>query len=351
MKLTNNLSKKGTNKLSHGKIIFSCFLVIFLLIIISRFSDLKKFLEILSQGTWYYILVFILLQILYLITQTIVILNLYHIYSRKPPFMNVFNLFMATNFTNLAIPLGGFSGVATFVGYSEKIGLRKTRALIINILMYIAMFLSFSLATLFIFIFPGLLIKLNPIVKNLIMSFVILIILLSAIFFVIILKEKYIRRTIERLVNFANFISQTFFKKIFIVSEQLNYIKNEFILLKKAIIRKSIFFEALIYAFFGHVLHFLVLYFIFLTFGESVSPIIVLIGYIVSVVFIVASITPMGVGIVEPLMILFFTDSGISLELATITTFIFRGIVFWIPFIWGFFSLRYMDFYERKQIE
>lgn len=341
---------KSTKKFTFGKIIFSSLLIIFLLIIVSRFSDLKKFLEILSQGTWYYILVFVFLQILYLITQTIVILNLYNIYSQKPLFKNVFNLFMATNFTNLAIPSGGFSGMATFVGYSEKIGLRKTQALIINILMYLVMFLSFSLATLFIFILPGLVVKLNPIVKNMIISFSLLMVLLNIIFFIIILKEKYIRRVVGKLSSFANFISQIFFKKIFIASEQLSYIKNEFTLLKGAIIKKTIFFEALIYAFFGHILHFLVLYFVFLAFGSNISPIIALVGYIISVVFIVASITPMGVGIVEPIMILFFTGSGISLELAALVTLIFRGIVFWMPFIWGFFSLKYINFYERKQI-
>ncbi|MCL5795330.1 MAG: flippase-like domain-containing protein [Patescibacteria group bacterium] len=326
------------------KIIFPLLLLLFAIIFILRLSDLQKFLDILSQGVWYYVALFIMLQIFYLITQTALIGNLYRIYGKNEPFKNIFNLFLATNFTNLAIPLGGISGIATFVGYAQKINLRKTQALIINILMYVAMFLSFSLAILLVLVLPQLQVNLGIAEKNIMIFFSIVVIALSTAFFVLLFNKRLLQKIINFLANFANKISQKFSITI-ISSEKVQYILGEFSELKNILKNKiAIFIKALGYGFIGHALHLMVLWVIFLAFGANVPLMVAAIGYAISVVFIVVSITPMGVGIVEPLMIAFFASCGISLELATIVTFVFRGIVFWLPFIWGFWGLKYINF-------
>lgn len=327
-----------------AKIIFPLLLLIFVIIFILKFANLSNFLTILTQGIWYYVIIFIVLQILYLVTQTMLIGNLYSIYGKSESFKNIFNLFLATNFTNLAIPLGGISGIVTFVGYAQKINLRKTQALIVNILMYLAMFLSFSLAILIIFALPQSQINLGVVEKNIMIVFSASVIFLCSVFFILLFNKKLIKRSIGFLANFANKISQKFSITI-IPPEKTQYILGELEELKNVIKNKiTIFFKALSYGFLGHILHLLVLWFIFLAFGANVPLLIAAIGYAISVVFIVVSITPMGLGIVEPLMIAFFASCGISLELATIVTFTFRGIVFWLPFIWGFWGLKYINF-------
>ena len=71
-----------------------------------------------------------------------------------------------------------------------------------------------------------------------------------------------------------------------------------------------------------------------LAFGvTSIEPLVC--GYVVATLFAMISITPQGVGVVEAAVVVAFTSFGESAAAGTAIGLVYRGIVFWMPFIIG----------------
>ena len=65
------------------------------------------------------------------------------------------------------------------------------------------------------------------------------------------------------------------------------------------------------------------------------SPLMMLCGYIIATLFAMVSFTPQGVGFVEAAVALAFKTFGETAAAGTAIGIIYRGIVFWIPFLIG----------------
>lgn len=71
-----------------------------------------------------------------------------------------------------------------------------------------------------------------------------------------------------------------------------------------------------------------------LAFGvTSIEPLVC--GYVVATLFAMISITPQGVGVVEAMVVIAFTAFGESSAAGMAIGLVYRGIVFWMPFIIG----------------
>lgn len=69
-------------------------------------------------------------------------------------------------------------------------------------------------------------------------------------------------------------------------------------------------------------------------FGVDNIPALVC-GYVVATLFAMISITPQGVGVVEAVVVVAFTSFGELAAAGTAIGVVYRGIVFWMPFIIG----------------
>ncbi len=56
--------------------------------------------------------------------------------------------------------------------------------------------------------------------------------------------------------------------------------------------------------------------------------------------FLIVSITPQGIGVVEGVMTLVFTSLGVPAAQAAVVSLAFRGLTFWLPLLIGFILLR-----------
>lgn len=71
-----------------------------------------------------------------------------------------------------------------------------------------------------------------------------------------------------------------------------------------------------------------------LAFGvTSIEPLVC--GYVIATLFAMISITPQGVGVVEAMVVVAFTAFGESSAAGMAIGLVYRGIVFWMPFIIG----------------
>ena len=65
------------------------------------------------------------------------------------------------------------------------------------------------------------------------------------------------------------------------------------------------------------------------------DPAVLLCGYVIATLFAMVSLTPQGVGFVEAAVVVAFTAFGQTAAAGTAIGMVYRGIVFWIPFLIG----------------
>lgn len=77
-------------------------------------------------------------------------------------------------------------------------------------------------------------------------------------------------------------------------------------------------------------------------------------GYVVATLFAMISITPQGVGVVEAMVIVAFTAYGENAAAAAATGLVYRGIVFWMPFVIGAILMTQLKAFKgstKKSVE
>ena len=75
--------------------------------------------------------------------------------------------------------------------------------------------------------------------------------------------------------------------------------------------------------------------------GRAVTPTMLIAGYALGTLFLVVSITPQGLGVVEGVMTAIFVSFGVPLERAAVVVLAYRGLSFWLPLCVGFVALRW----------
>ncbi len=98
-----------------------------------------------------------------------------------------------------------------------------------------------------------------------------------------------------------------------------------------------------------HGVNILSLYLLFRGFNYDIgfSPLVG--GYAVGVLFLIVSITPMGIGVVESLMPLVYVSLGAPSPVAAAVVLSFRGMTFWLPLVLGFILLRRIKTFRSEE--
>ena len=75
--------------------------------------------------------------------------------------------------------------------------------------------------------------------------------------------------------------------------------------------------------------------------GVAVTVPMLVAGYAISTLFLVVSVTPQGLGVVEGVLAAMFVSFGVPLGHAAIVVLAYRGLSFWLPLLVGFLALRW----------
>lgn len=87
---------------------------------------------------------------------------------------------------------------------------------------------------------------------------------------------------------------------------------------------------------------------------EITAPEPLICGYVVATLFAMISITPQGVGVVEAMVVVAFTAYNQNIAAGTATGLVYRGIVFWMPFIIGAILMTQLKAFKgsaKKSVE
>lgn len=72
-------------------------------------------------------------------------------------------------------------------------------------------------------------------------------------------------------------------------------------------------------------------------------------GYVVATLFAMISVTPQGVGVVEAAVLVLFTSYGVSGAAGMAIALVYRGLVFWMPFLIGAVLIQRTKTFKRDK--
>ena len=318
------------------------FLVLaFIWIVATRFSEITDFSFTLSQGRFKWVLIAVALQILHYLVSSASFRTAFAIVGVESRVRDLLPLLFGSVLVSVVAPSGGASCAALFVDHSARRGQSPGRTAAGVLLQHISSVAAFILILSAGLVYLG---TQRGLQLYQITAALILLLAVSLISGVLVLAMRYpllFRRLLGQLQRAINALVCKFKDVTLITDDWVEVHASEFIEAGAAIIAQPRWllstFAVLLVA---HLVNMGVLYSLFLAFSQSIQIGPLVAGYAIGILFLIISVTPQGVGVVEGIMPLTFASLGVPASAATITVLAFRGLSLWLPLLVGFLLLR-----------
>ena len=315
--------------------------ILFIWIVVSRFTELEKLVRTLSQGRWQWVGIAALLQVVYYLLYTGLYQSAFYTVEVESRVVELLPVTFASIFLNVAAPSGGASGAALFVDDAVHRGQSGARTTVGTLLVLAADFTSFALVLsagiLYLFLLHDL--KIYEIAAAIIL--VVLTVGLTALLGLGLWAPELLRQLLLRLQRIVNRLGVLIKRPGLLPENWAEKNSGEFTQAALAIsTHPGRLGRTFLVALAAHSIDLLSLAALFVAFNQPVSPGVLVAGYAMGVLFWIVSITPQGIGVVEGMMALVFTSLGVPAERATLIALSFRGLTFWLPLLVGFLLLR-----------
>src|SRR5512136_2015922 len=102
------------------RFIIAIVLLLAVVFIFLRLSELQDVLDTLRKGNWLLLSIAIILESLWLYNLSITFNSLYHLVGLKEKKLQLFLMAAAANFVNVVAPSGGIGGMAVFIDSARR---------------------------------------------------------------------------------------------------------------------------------------------------------------------------------------------------------------------------------------
>lgn len=139
--------KKSRKKLAVDwrYIVWWFLIVAFIWIVTSRYTEIKKLIQILSQGRWSFVLLAAFMQLLFLIFHAAIYQSAFRAAEIKMRLSQLVPLSLLVSFVNVVVPSVGASGAAVYIDQTRKLGYSSIQTLASIGLAYLVDLISFVL--------------------------------------------------------------------------------------------------------------------------------------------------------------------------------------------------------------
>lgn len=329
---------KRSKLIQFGQIFFGIIILLFFIYLFFHRTEIKDVLALLVNLKWYYFIPLVLLEFLFLLNRGKIFQILFNKLSIKMSLRQATESYLAFDSINNLIPSAGFSGTAVFLNQAKKHSVTKSNFFLLNLLYYFISYVSLAVMLVFslVYLFFG-----SKYIYYYLFGFIILlgIIFFWSIIFAIISNPKTTYSPDKKIIKFINYFLKWFDMEL--DEQSFDNLLYEARAIKKAIRKdSSVFWNPFFLFFLGFAIELIMLALIFYIFNRHVYLIPLVIGYSFGIMFRLVSITPSGVGIVEPIMTFVFSSFGLSLESSALIVLLFRAITFWLPLPLGIILTR-----------
>ena len=316
-------------------------IIAFVWVVISRFTEIQKLLDVLAQGQWQWVLAAALLQALFFVIYAALYQAAFHTVEVDSRVGELIPVLLTSWFVNVVAPSGGASTAALFADDAARHGQSPVRAAAGAVLVLLA---DFDLVRARAGDRPA--VPVGPAYAALyhIIGAVVLLLfigLLSGTLLLGVWQPLRLRGFLYGVQRAANRLAAWFRRPAWLAANWAEQIATEAIEASLAMVTyPQRVVRTLAVALMVHLVGLASLYALFIAFQHPIrfGPLVA--GFAVGQLFLIVSPTPMGIGVVEGVMVLVYNSMGVPTETAAVVTLAYRGLSLWLPLFIGFFLLR-----------
>lgn len=323
-----------------------------LALIWSQLAQVQLIFETLQRGNLLWLLLAVGVQQLWLINTTLTYRVIYRLLDMRVASRHLLPLVVTSNFINVATPSAGMGGMAIFISDARRQNLSTPRVTIAGVLFVLFDYFGFLCV-----LALGLLVlfrrgRLNPAEIAAAMVLVATALTLAGVLF---LGARSGRRLEHLLVWGARTINRALFpllRRPYLSEERAHKFACEAaegLRALRADWHAYLLPAALSLS--GKALLIAILFLTFLAFEQPVTVGTLIAGFSMAFLFMIVSPTPSGVGVVETVLPSALTVLRVPAGTALVIALAYRGLTFWLPFAYGFVTLRILEQRWGKPVE
>lgn len=324
------------------RVIFWLLFVAFFWIIVTRLVQIENLFKTLQRGQGQWLILAALLQLGFYLAYSAIYQSAFHsVGMSKHGLLHLLPLSFAAIFVNVVAPSGGAAGAALFVDDAKRRGASPARAAAGVLVKTLADFTAITLvlAAGMAYLFSRGSLKNYQVAGA--MLFLLFLSGLAAMLMLSIWKPDALCSLLKGLQKLLDRVWLRIKHRPALSADWAEHNTAELVRASRALTQHPTRpGRAFLISVGSHLLNMASLYAIFRAFQHPVEAGAVVAGYAMALLFLIVSITPMGIGVVEGMMVLAFQSLGIPGTTSAVVALSFRGLGFWLPFLIGFMVLR-----------
>jgi len=325
---------------SFGRLLFFVLVIVFFWIAFSYFGQTKHIISVMFDGKWYWIVLAILCQVGFYPFYAHFVEYVFNIFKVHFCRRKILPIYMASKFTDVALPVATVGKVAIFVRNGKKHDITPINigiGMSFTVLLEVGSFTALSLVVLYFLYFFG-----EPRSYLLIALLILTAVIITATSLLAkaALSDRSFSKTFSWIIRrVAKLAGQR--------SVNMDEVRGIFNEIGKDLTAGG----KRIWPAFGlgvciHLINLVTFTFIYLAFANSFNILAILATFVAGLLFTIVSITPQGVGVAETVMITTLHSFGMDVSVAAVITLAYRGLLYWLPLFPGFY---YFSRLELKQ--
>lgn len=323
------------------KLIIAVVILLGILFVISRFTEVKQITLILREGDFWYLGVGVLIQAIWVVNLGASFQAIFGLLGIRQGILSLSRLAIAANFVNQVAPSAGVSGIAVFISQAPRNG-RSSAVIAIGTVL----FLLFEYLGLLAIIFISLIILgiYNSLTITELIAFVLFLALAAGLATLLVLaarSQQKLAAVLTWLAERVNRLAKPLIHRDVFEASKASFLASEAAEGISALRHVRLgWLKPLVFTFTSKALLIAVLGMMFLAFNTDFTIAKLVASFGIGYLFVIISPTPSGMGFVEGAMALVMHSLDIPLESAAIITLAFRGVTFWLPFFLGMITFR-----------
>lgn len=323
------------------KIIVALVLLLAIVFVFLRFSELKNFVNVLQHSNYRFLIAAFLVELIWMFNSATDYGSLYRLVGLKEKTPHLILVATASNFVNVIAPSVGIGGMAVFLDDAVRQHHSTGRVTVVGVLYILFDYLAFFCVLSLGFI---VLIRRNNLNAGELTAAAILLAIAGGVAFLLFLgyrSTEKLGKALTWLARLINRILRPFIHRDYLQEERAHFFAREVgdgvsMLRGK---RKEMLWPFL-YALNNFALLICVLAFTFLALGTPFSVGTLVGGFAIGYLFLIVSPTPSGLGVVEGAMTIALNTLRVEMAAALLITLCYRFITFWFPLAVGAVAFR-----------
>lgn len=331
------------------KFIIALVLLLGVLLIITRFTEVQEIYATLQQGDWRFILLGFVTVVLWMANHGLSYQAIYRLLGIREEMWHMMKVALAADFVNVVTPSGGMTTIAVFLDDSRRRGYSPGRVMVawaLNLLFDYTAFLGVLTLGL------GVLARRNDLHWPEITASCILLIGalgLATLLYLGMQSGEALGKALAWIARLINHIFRPFIHRNYLEVDRAHSFAYDGAAGIAAVRQKPLgLLKPILLAFSNKALLILILILIFMAFHVPYTTGTIVAGFSIGYLFLIVSPTPSGIGIVEGVLTLALTSLWVPVEAAAIITMVYRGYTFWLPLIVGMAAFRQIPHENRN---